>query len=69
MNCTGVSTSVLKFLSPVVGAVFALHAEVDISADTTIVQWLNWTNIITHAEENLRWQVLAQESQRVHLRR
>lgn len=50
-----ISTSVLKFLSPIVGAVFALHAEVDVGADTTIVQWLNWANIITHAEEDLRW--------------
>lgn len=55
MISTGVSTSVLKFLSPIVGAVFALHAEVDVGADTTIVQWLNRANIITHAEEDLRW--------------
>lgn len=48
-------TSVLKFLSPVVGAVLALHAEVDIGADATVVQRLNWTNVIAHAEEDLRW--------------
>lgn len=32
-----VSTSVLKLLSPVVGAVLALQAEVDVGADAAVV--------------------------------
>lgn len=63
-----VRTSVLKLLSPVVGAVFALHVEVDVGADAAIVRRLDWANVITHAQEDLRWLVLTQQSQRVHLR-
>lgn len=64
----GVSTSVLKLLSPVVGAVLALQAEVDVGADAAVVQRLNRTNIVAHAQEDLRWEVLAQQPQGVHLR-
>lgn len=67
MSYPVVRTSVLKLLSPVVGAVFALHAEVDVGADAAVVQRLDWANIIAHAQEDLRWLVLAQQSQRVHL--
>lgn len=63
-----VCTSVLEFLSPVVGAVFALHAEVDVGADTAVVQRLHRTNVVAHAQEDLRWLVLAQQPQGVHLR-
>lgn len=60
-------TSVLKLLSPVVGAVFALHAEVDIGANAAVVQWLDWTHIVAHAQEYLRRLILAQQTQGVHL--
>lgn len=65
--CVSISTSVLKLLSPVVGAVFALHAEVDVSADAPVVEWLYWANVVAHAQEDLRWLVLAQQPQGVHL--
>lgn len=61
------STSVLKLLSPVVGAVFALHAEVDVGADAAVVQRLDRANVVAHAQEDLRRLVLAQQPQRVHL--
>lgn len=60
-------TSVLKLLGPVVGAVFALHAEVDVGANAAIVERLDRTNIVAHTQEDLRWLVLAQQPQRVHL--
>lgn len=62
-----VSTSVLELLSPVVGAVFALHAEVDVGADAAVVERLHWPNVVAHAQEDLRRLVLAQEPQGVHL--
>lgn len=61
------STSVLKLLSPVVRAVFALHAEVDVGADAAVVQRLDRANVVAHAQEDLRRLVLAQQPQRVHL--
>lgn len=60
-------TSVLELLSPVVGAVLALQAEVNIGADAAVVQWLDGANVIAHAQEDLRWLVLAEQSQGVHL--
>lgn len=63
----GVSTSVLKLLSPVVGAVFALHAEVDVGADAAVVERLHRANVVAHAQEDLRRLVLAQQPQGVHL--
>lgn len=63
-----VSTSVLELLSPVVGAVFALHAEVDVGADAAVVQRLDRANVVAHAQEDLRRLVLAQQPQGVHLR-
>lgn len=63
-----VCTSVLELLGPVVGAVLPLHAEVDVGADAAVVQWLHWANIVAHAKEDLRWLVLAQQAQGVHLR-
>lgn len=60
-------TSVLKLLSPVVRAVFALHAKVNIGANAAVVQWLNWAHIVAHAQEYLRWLILAQQTQGVHL--
>lgn len=62
------STSVLELLSPVVGAVLALHAEVDVGADAAVVQRLDGADVVAHAEEDLRRLVLAQKAQRVHLR-
>lgn len=44
-----ITTSVLKLLSPVVRAIFAPHAEVDIGADAAVVQWLNRAHVVTHA--------------------
>lgn len=58
----------MKLLSPVVGAVFALHAEVDVGADAAVVQRLDRANVVAHAQEDLRWLVLAQQPQGVHLR-
>lgn len=69
MNATSVCTSILEFLSPVVGTVFALHAEVDVGPDAAVVQQLDRTNIVTHAQEDLRGLVLAQQPQGVHLGR
>ena len=60
-------TSVLELLGPVVGAVFALHAEVDVGADAAVVQLLDRAHIVTHAQEDLRRLVLAQQPQGVHL--
>lgn len=62
------TTSVLELLSPVVGAVFALHAEVDVGADAAVVQRLDRANVVAHAQEDLRRLVLAQQPQGVHLR-
>lgn len=50
-----VSTSVLELLSPVVGAVLALQAEVDVGADAAVVQRLDRTDVVAHAQEDLRW--------------
>ena len=63
------STSVLELLGPVVGAVFALHAEVDVGADAAVVQRLDRADVVAHAQEDLRRLVLAQQPQGVHLRR
>ena len=57
----------MELLSPVVGAVLALHAEVDVGTDAAVVQWLDWTNIVAHTQEDLRWLILAQQPQGVHL--
>lgn len=62
-----ICTSVLELLSPVVGAVLALHAEVDIGADAAVVQRLDRANVVAHAQEDLRWLILAQQPQGVHL--
>lgn len=56
-------------MDSVVWAVFSLQAEVNVGADAAVDQRLNWTDIVTHAQEDLRWLVLAQEAQRVHLRK
>lgn len=58
----------MELLSPVVGAVFALHAEVDVGADAAVVQRLDRANVVAHAQEDLRRLVLAQQPQGVHLR-
>ena len=50
--------SVLQLLCPVVGAVLALHAEVDVGANAAVVQRLHWANIVAHAEEYLRGLIL-----------
>lgn len=55
-----VCTPVLELLGPVVRAVLALHAEVDVCADASIVQWLDGANVVTHAQKDLRWLVLTQ---------
>lgn len=60
-------TSVLQLLSPVVWTVLPLHAEVDVGADATVVQRLDWTHIITHTEEDLRGLVLAEQPHGMHL--
>lgn len=60
-------TSILQLLSPVVGAVLALHAEVDVGADAAVVEGLDRPHVVTHAEEYLRGLVLTQQPQRVHL--
>lgn len=62
-------TSVLQLLGPVVGTVLALHAEVDVGADAAVVQRLDRTHVITHAEEDLRRLVLAEQPHGVHLQR
>lgn len=60
-------TPVLKLLSPVVRAVLALHAEVDVGADAAVVQRLHRANVVAHAQKDLRRLVLAQQPQGVHL--
>lgn len=55
-------TSVLELLGPVVGTVFALHAEVDVSPDAAVVQRLNRANVVAHTQEDLRRLVLTQQS-------
>lgn len=60
-NSVPVFTSVLELLSPVVGTVFALHAEVDVGADAAVVERLDRANVIAHAQKDLRRLVLAQQ--------
>lgn len=57
----------MELLNPVVRAVFALQAEVDVGADAAVVQRLDRANVVTHAQKDLRWLVLAQKPQGVHL--
>lgn len=64
-----VSTSILELLSPVVGTVFSLQTEVDVGANAAVVERLHRTHVVAHAQEDLRRLVLAQQAQRVHLRR
>lgn len=68
MNKGIFTTSVLELLSPVVGAVFALHAEVDVGPDAAVIQRLDGANVVAHAQEDLRRLVLAQQPQGMHLR-
>lgn len=44
-----------------------MHAEVDVGADAAVVQRLDRTHVITHAEEDLRRLVLAEQPHGVHL--
>lgn len=62
-------TSVLQLLGPVVGTVLALHAKVDVGADAAVVQRLDRTHVIAHAEEDLRRLVLAEQTHGVHLQK
>lgn len=59
-------TSVLQPQHTVVGTVSSL-TKVDVGADTALVDWLCWSHVITHAQEDLRGLVLTEKTKRLHL--